>query len=387
MRRIPTNADGAGATRRVLCVDDDERVLEGISRTISSDFELITCAAPLRALNLLDTTPSFAVLVSDLRMPGLDGIGLLDRARTVAPETVRVLLTGQAELADAVAAVNRGGLFRFLMKPCAPEQLDRTLREACEQHELIVAERELREDTLRGCLRAMAAALGAAAPAAFGRAERVARLAAHVARAIGCPDAWHVEAGVLLSAAATAALPAEVAARVNSGDALSALDRAMVTRLPAVLDDALRDIPRIADVRAAAAFTLGGIGAPRARAAERGAAPDALAALQAVIDLDVLRARGFTDEVALRMLISRNVHGADVVAALQAYFDERATRPVRAIGRTDDLLVGTELEEDVVDVDGTLVASRGQILSTGVSERVHNHAAMRQLRMPLRVRG
>ncbi len=373
--------------RRVLCIDDDPHVLEGIARTLSADFVLSTSSLPHEALGMLTSPGSFAVVVSDLRMPGLDGITLLDKARALAPDTVRVLLTGQAELADAVAAINRGGLFRFLTKPCPPEQLDVTLREACRQHELLVTERELLEDTLRGCLRAMTAALGAAAPAAFGRAERVARLAAQVARGIGCVDAWRVEAGVLLSAAATAALPAEVAARVNAGDVLSPAERAMIERLPAVLDDALRDIPRIADVRAAAAFTLAGIDAPRVRAPEQGAAPDALAALQAVIDLDALRARGFADDVALRMLVARDAYGGEVLAALGAHLAARSALPLTTVGRVADLPAGVELEDDLLDVDGLLVATRGQILGTGVRERLCNHAALRPLRLPIRVRG
>ena len=161
----------------------------------------------------------------------------------------------------------------------------------------------------------------------------------------------------------------------------------MIERLPAVLDDALRDIPRIADVRAAAAFTLAGIDAPRVRAPEQGAAPDALAALQAVIDLDALRARGFADDVALRMLVARDAYGGEVLAALGAHLAARSALPLTTVGRVADLPAGVELEDDLLDVDGLLVATRGQILGTGVRERLCNHAALRPLRLPIRVRG
>lgn len=102
------------ARPRVLCVDDEPRVLAALARTLHRHFALTTAASGAGGLELLRREGPFAVVVSDLRMPGMDGVAFLARVREAAPDTVRVLLTGQADLAAAVAAVNEGNIFRFL---------------------------------------------------------------------------------------------------------------------------------------------------------------------------------------------------------------------------------------------------------------------------------
>ncbi|MGC4086448.1 MAG: response regulator [Polyangiaceae bacterium] len=112
------------APPRILCVDDEPRVLEGLERTLFDHFEVMTLSKPEQALELLERgDESFAVVVSDMRMPGIDGATLLAHARRLAPDTTRVLLTGHADMEAAVAAINQGHIYRFLCKPCPPEVL------------------------------------------------------------------------------------------------------------------------------------------------------------------------------------------------------------------------------------------------------------------------
>src|SRR3569832_2140415 len=120
--------------RRVLCVDDEVRVLEGLERTLFEHFEVTTESNPLRAVALIEAGPPFAVVLSDMRMPELDGAGLLARARELAPLTSRLLLTGQSDVNSAVAAVNEGQILRVLWKPCPPEALISALELGVEQY-------------------------------------------------------------------------------------------------------------------------------------------------------------------------------------------------------------------------------------------------------------
>ena len=126
---------------RVLCVDDDPLVLAGFQRNLRRRFELELEVAVGGEAALAEGP--YAVVVSDLRMPAIDGVRLLAAVRERWPDTVRVMLTGESDVAATIAADNSGTLFRFLTKPCTPDGLAVTLEAALAQHRLGVAERDL----------------------------------------------------------------------------------------------------------------------------------------------------------------------------------------------------------------------------------------------------
>ncbi|WP_085066691.1 EAL domain-containing response regulator [Catenuloplanes japonicus] len=115
---------------RVLLVDDDAKILSGLRRQLHSRYEVTVADGGERGLATITEQGPFAVVISDMRMPGMDGATFLSRVRTSAPLTTRVLLTGQTEPSAAIRAINDGQIFRFLNKPCPPEVLDRCLQEA-----------------------------------------------------------------------------------------------------------------------------------------------------------------------------------------------------------------------------------------------------------------
>jgi putative two-component system response regulator len=135
---------------RVLCVDDESNALDGLRRILNRSFEVVTAAGPEAGLEELEAKEPFAAIVSDLRMPGMSGIEFLARARDRYPDAVRLLLTGHADLASALEAVTRGAIFRFLIKPCAPETLHHAVSAAVEQYRSITVERALLEQAPYG---------------------------------------------------------------------------------------------------------------------------------------------------------------------------------------------------------------------------------------------
>ncbi len=128
---------------RVLCVDDEPHVLDGLTLTLRRSFDVVTAVGGEAGLAAMRDRGPFAVVVSDLRMPGLDGATFLARARDLDPDAVRMLLTGHADLDGAIAAINDGGVARFLTKPCAPDELVRRVGQAVEARKLAEREREL----------------------------------------------------------------------------------------------------------------------------------------------------------------------------------------------------------------------------------------------------
>ena len=133
---------------KVLFVDDEGLVLEAIAVQLRRRFDVFTATSGAEALGLLDRGESFQVIVSDMRMPVMDGAALLHHMRERAPDTTRVLLTGYTDLGDAVRAINDGYIFRLLTKPCATEHLVRALDDALEQRRLVTQDRELLERKL-----------------------------------------------------------------------------------------------------------------------------------------------------------------------------------------------------------------------------------------------
>ena len=119
---------------RVLCVDDEPHVLEGLSLHLRRRYDVDTATSGGAGLDILKADATIAVVLSDMRMPGMDGASFLARAKEVAPDAVRLLLTGQADLDSAIAAVNEGQIFRFLTKPCPPPTLLGAVAAATEQH-------------------------------------------------------------------------------------------------------------------------------------------------------------------------------------------------------------------------------------------------------------
>ena len=133
---------------RILCVDDEPNVLAGLVRMLRREFEVVTAGDGAAGLEVLARQGPFIVVVSDFMMPGMTGVQFLARAKQLAPDTVRILLTGQASLEGAIASVNEGNIFRFLSKPCSREHLVKALEDAIEQARLVTADRELLERKL-----------------------------------------------------------------------------------------------------------------------------------------------------------------------------------------------------------------------------------------------
>lgn len=121
-------------SRKILFVDDEKNVLNGFKRRFHKKFDVETVLGGEKALELMAQSGPFAVVVSDLRMEGMDGLTFLRQVRTVSPGSVCVMLTGFADLDVAVGSVNEGRIFRFLTKPCPPEVLLETLNESLEHY-------------------------------------------------------------------------------------------------------------------------------------------------------------------------------------------------------------------------------------------------------------
>ena len=241
-----TNEPGARA--RVLFVDDDTNLLQAVARQQRRHFDFSTSDDPHEALRRVHSEDAFSVVVADLEMPGMDGIEFLKRVERASPDSTRIMLTGNADLESATRAVNDGHIFRFLTKPCQPQDLREAIRAGAKVQELVVAERDLLERTLRGAVEVLTETLGLVNPAAFGRASRVRRCVRELAKHMKLPDPWRFEVAAMLSQVGCVTVPAEVVGKAFSDGSLTEDEARMVASHPGVGCQLIRNIPRLEEV-------------------------------------------------------------------------------------------------------------------------------------------
>jgi response regulator RpfG family c-di-GMP phosphodiesterase len=305
--------------KRVLFIDDDERILAGFRRNLHGQFEVDTAVGPEAGLAKVRDNPPYAVVVSDLRMPGMDGIAVLAKVRELRPDTVRVMLTGFAELEAAIAAVNEGNIFRFLTKPCETGYLLGALAAAVEQYRLVVAERELLEGTLRGSLKMLSEVLSLLRPEVYGRVARIAPYVRPLSKLCADPAPWQTEVAAMLCLMGYIILPEGIISKVERGRPLSPDDAVVYRQHAEVASRLVANIPRLGTVAKAIAYqekNFDGTGfpedAPRGKELPLGAR-----ILRVLLDFDRQLGTGQAKAEAYKALKqATGLYDPDVLAAL-----------------------------------------------------------------------
>ena len=233
---------------RILCVDDEPRVLDSLSLHLNRHFEVHTAKSGAEGLDILRTVSDFTVVLSDMRMPQMDGAEFLSRVRKLSPDSVRMLLTGQTDISLATKAINEGQIFRFMTKPCPPDELITSFKIGIEQYRLITAERELLQKTLLGSIKALTDILAIINPVAFSRSTRIKRHTSELAKKVGISNSWQVEAAAMLSQLGYIALPPETVEKIYYGDELTPEEEVMIPGVPKVAAQLIGSIPRLEPV-------------------------------------------------------------------------------------------------------------------------------------------
>ncbi len=360
---------------RVLCVDDEPNVLSGLALHLRRKYEIVTADGGAAALALMERDGPPAVVVSDMRMPGMDGAQLLAAVRAAYPDTTRILLTGHSDMNAAIAAVNEGQIFRFLTKPCPPHVLVSSVESAVSQHRLVTSEKVLLGDTLRGAIKALADVLALANPTAFGRATRIKMHALEVVGAMNPGLAWQVEVAAIFSQVACVTLAPATVEKLYYGAKLTPQEEQQVSRLPAIADQLLSSIPRLEEVRE----ILGSLfknydgSGPPANGQRGDDIPLGARILRAVTDFETLDAQGLA--VAHRVMVLRKRVGVYDPNVLEAIASLHSS-PTRDIDVREVALrfvrEGMVLAEDVRTVSSALIAPRGYEVTASLVERFRN---------------
>lgn len=379
---------------KILFVDDDANLLAGFQRSLRKQFTIDIALGPIEGLKHLDTQDPYAVIVADMQMPGLNGIQFLTRARELSPDSIPVMLTGNADQKTAMDAVNQGHVFRFLTKPCPAETLAVTLEASLKQHRLITAERDLLEKTLNGAIKALTGVLSIMDPASVWRGEKLRDYVRLYARHYNLGEAWAIELAATLSQIGRVAIPAAVLARAVSGTDLRHEEREMLARVPQTGAELLANIPRLEGVAEIVLYQqkhFDGSGCPSTPLAGH-AIPIGARIIKVLSDLIELEGKGRSRVTSLAQLRAREGwYDPDVLSSVAACFDVFLPSDASTEGGCEELPL-TELRPGHVlgagaeTRDGALIAPAETMVTPMLLEKLRNFDHLEQLKQPLTVR-
>lgn len=235
-------------SKKVLLVDDDTQLLEGLRRQFRKRFDLSLANGAEEAVAALHGLDQYAVAVVDMRMPGMDGLALLQMMKNEFPETIRIMLTGNADQQTAVDAINQGNIFRFFSKPCGADVLGAAIEAALRQYDLERSEHILLESTLAGSVKVLVDVLSIADPVSFGRSERIRTWAEAIAKGLNLKQGWKLKMAATLSQLGNVAIPPAIMLKLSDGEDLTAMEQELVDRSPATAHDLIGNIPRLQPV-------------------------------------------------------------------------------------------------------------------------------------------
>ena len=372
---------------RILCVDDDPNILEGYKRQLRKEFEVDTAVGPEQGLRMVTEQGPFAVVVSDLQMPGMNGIEFLAQVRAHEPDTVRMLLTGNAELQATIDAINQGQIFRFLTKPCTSEVLAHALEAGLAQHRLITAERELLEETLSGSIGVLSEVLALVNPEAFGRSSRITRYAESIAVHLHVSELWSIKTAAMLSQIGCVILPEPVLKKVYRGEVLTGEESQLFNQHPFVAYDLIAKIPRMKRVAEIIKFQdkyYDGYGVP-GDTKEGNNIPLEARILKVALDFDALESAGKSKAEAFDELKQRKGwYDPAVIDAMKAAFAKEIKYEIR-MAVMADLQEGVILAEDIQSSQHMLLASKGQQVTQSMIMRLQNFSKTGGVREPFTV--
>jgi response regulator RpfG family c-di-GMP phosphodiesterase len=379
--------------KKILFVDDEPNVLAAFQRQLRKQFSVETAPGPNEGLAILQNDQDYAVVVADMRMPEMNGVEFLTKVKALAPEVVRLMLTGNADQGTAIEAINEGCIFRFLNKPCTSEKLAAALEAALRQHQLITAERELLENTLSGSIKVLSEILALTETKSLGHTETLRNDIRALAAYMKIGRVWQLEVAATLAHIGQVTIPPEVVLKARIGHTLVAQEHEMFARIPAVGANLLAQIPRLEEVSRIILYQnkrFNGAGFPNDGIAGHDI-PLGARLLKALFDLTQVEAGGVSRGLALEQLRNRQGwYDPDILEAICGCFKlatpvtENAAKPPVPVA-FPALRVGHLLVSDIETRNGTMIVAAGNRITPALIHRLRNFSSLSGIKEPIYV--
>ncbi len=420
------------SSRSILLVDDEGKVLNSLSRSLSEEnFDDVKIAKSAReALEIVKKTPDLALIVSDYRMPGMNGIEFLELVRTNNPDITRILLTGAADFEMALDAINKGHIFRFLLKPCSSEILFAALLDGLRQNELIISERELLNKTLAGSIKVMIDILSILSPGIFEQSGRLHNLARDLADTLYLEvQSWEIELAAMLSQIGTVTIPGNILESWQKGEILEEAELLMIQSIPHMGKILINNIPRLENIAEAVGYQNCAYGGPSNTGAPTAEDIPLMARiLKVIVDYDVLFQRTRNPTIvfqnmlvheaeydphilsAFRLMVLRNFSQSSYKVSIHTLLSQESendfniwsefrqivpeteAQPSYQVSAAlkgekeiivDGIRSGMVLSRDVSDKNGTLIVSKSTVVTDVLMYKLINYFHSQEISEPV----
>ena len=375
---------------KILFVDDDPNILAAFRRYLRKEFSFETTLSGQEALEVIEKKGPFAVIVADMRMPEMDGIEFLRTVKESYPDSVRMMLTGNADQQTAIGAINEGYIFRFLNKPCPQETLSAALRAGIEQYRLITVERELLKETLQGSVKVLTEMLSMLNPVAFSQSMRIRKYVKHIAEQLELPQIWQFEMAAMLSQIGCVTIPPDILEKRLAGVELTENEQKIFSSHPLIGNKLLSNIPRLELI------------AGMIEGQQRLFSNDFLNSgdtqhyiivmgaqiLRTTLDFDTLLISGNSHKAALGILKRQeDKYNPLIISALENFnFEDEYKKVVIKSVTTKEIMTGMIANEDIKAPNGILLVPKDQEISYPALHLIRNFSQGIGIVEPFRVK-
>lgn len=374
-------------SKRILFVDDEQALLNGIQRRLGTQYDIVIANGGEAGLAAMNAQGPFAVIVTDMRMPKMDGIEFIRAARAKSPETVFLMLTGNQDQATAIQALNEGHVFRFLTKPCQSADLQSTMDAGLRQYQLVTSEKELLHTTIVGAISVLTDVLELAQPSIFGRAERLQEIVLHLEKDLGLESQWEYKMAARLNLLGFALLPEHDRVQFELGT-LSTAELLMIIHTAAATGRRIIErIPRLGTVSQIIGMqsAVDGSALIQSPKNDREKAVMGATLLRVAIEWDSLERKGLSSVSATaavrESLPQLNPRTAQILSKLE--FDELCEGVETDVAKLEE---GMILLDDVLTSDGLMLIRSGRRLTWTIIEKLRSYSSTPTGLRPVRVR-
>ncbi|MFK5892587.1 MAG: response regulator [Pseudomonadota bacterium] len=377
-------------TTKILFVDDEINLLNALKRQFRKSYQVSVALSGAEGLKKIIDEGPFAVIVSDMQMPEMNGVQFLQAAQKLSPDTVRLMLTGNADQKTAVDAVNTGNIFSFYTKPCSIEVMTQAIEKAVVQYDLIIAERKLLEETLNGAVKLLMDMLSMIAPESFGRTTALQTMIKKLSDEGELVITWDLELAAMLSNVSCITLPPETLEKISKNITLNPDEKNMVFRLPEVGKNLISNIPRLEKVAEIVLYQnkyFNGKGFPNDDVTGDDI-PKESRLLKILIDLEEHKEHGYTYVQSLKLMASnRGIYDPEILKYVAKTLSKNENSLVDVPFNTtlNGLQPGNVLASNVETIDGKLLFSAGHEVTSTVIERLINYNQITKIKEPIQI--